>query len=202
MSTEELHATAMISLFYGRNLLRLSPWMEMALTGVLVLFLAISSQYTYVRPLFRMLLAVHGITWLAAIALPGLLRVHPPAAGIMVALTALTFLIMRDRYTALLDEVRLFRLDFGDMVRRRLPGELPDTREKSSPLFHHVDRRMFRHLRAEVRLIEDHLARLERDEQKTTGNGITPIRGNVAAGLSHEHLPPWRSSPRAAWPSR
>ncbi|MDJ0840334.1 MAG: CHASE2 domain-containing protein [Acidobacteriota bacterium] len=155
VSTAAFHAYSLHTLLEGRIIRELPIWATAGLVTLIVSVLALFSQFLYIRPVSRILAAAHllvlGAAWLG----PALLSVHPPAAELLTALAAFTFLTIYSRYSVLIDSIRQYRLDFGELVRGVLPPDrpsLPATERKE-----HVDDRMFTAMRCEALQLEEHL---------------------------------------------
>jgi hypothetical protein len=97
---------------------------------------------------------------IAAWTLPALLNVRPPGAALLTALLSLGFFVMWERYRTMVDDIRQYRLEFSEVLRRN--GLKTETPKRAGFPRDHVDDRVFTNLRAEAALMEEALTEARR----------------------------------------
>lgn len=152
LSTVAYHGYALRGLLMDDTIDELPLGSRVGLVLLLLLLCSACTWFLYIRPVLRILIAMHLLTLALALLSPALLGVHTPAAEILTALSCFTFFTVLERYKRLLDDVRLFRLDFHDMLHVHLgtSGPAPNHRD-------HVDHRIFTGLRGDARRLEQAL---------------------------------------------
>ncbi|CAM2064813.1 hypothetical protein SCOR_05530 [Sulfidibacter corallicola] len=122
-------AAGMAAMLAGHWVSELPTWLDLALLLVTLVLAAIAGQFLYIRA-FMKTLVVTANFWLFA-SWVGLLAfgIWLPVAEILIGLFLLSGFCTLQRYFLIIERVRLFQLDYGEMVRRHIPEDVDAHRD-------------------------------------------------------------------------